>query len=130
MKDILGDKVEKVVVSNHMVDSPCHLVTSENGWTMNMERKMKARSLHDSSMSSYMSNKNTMDISPKNSIMEELRKRVEADKHDKLMKDLVILSYETTLLTSGFILEEPNIFIGNRGATKRSIHPSITYFGA
>jgi len=109
MKNILDNKVEKVVVSNRLVESPCCIVTSQYGWTANMERIMKAQALRDTSTMGYMAAKKHLEINPDHSVIETLRQKADAEKNDKAVKDLVILLFETALLSSGFTLDEPQV---------------------
>jgi len=107
VKDILDKKVEKVVVSNRLTKSPCCIVTSQYGWSANMERIMKAQALRDTSTMGYMAAKKHLEINPDHAIMIALKAKVDNDKNDKSIKDLIVLLYETSLLSSGFTLEDP-----------------------
>merc|ERR1719361_431076 len=110
MKEVLGDKVEDVLVTNSLVDSPATLVTTEYGWSANMQRIMKAQVLRDSSMSSFMVGKKKMEINPDHVIMQSLEQKFSADESDRTIKDLIWLLYETAALTSGFSLDDPVTF--------------------
>merc|ERR1712142_1300387 len=107
IKDILEKKVEKVVVSNRLVESPCCIVTSQYGWSANMERTMKAQALRDTSTMGYMAAKKHLEINNEHSIIKALKSKVDTDKNDKTVKDFINLMYETSLLASGFNLENP-----------------------
>lgn len=107
MKDLLDKKVEKVLISQRLVTSPCCIVTSQYGWTANMERIMKAQALRDTSTMGYMAAKKNLELNPDHPIIETLRGKVDKDKNDKSVKDLVMLLYETSLMASGFTLDDP-----------------------
>jgi len=112
MKEMLGEQVEKVVVSSRIVNSPCVLVTGEYGWTANMERIMKAQALRDASSAGYMSAKKTLEINASHPIIAALREKAVTDPSDKTLRDLCFLLFDTALLVSGFSMEDPSTFAG------------------
>ena len=99
----------QVVLSNRLVNSPCCIVTSQYGWTANMERIMKAQALRDTSTMGYMAAKKHMELNPDHPIIKTLKDKVDADKNDKFVKDFVMLLFETSLLASGFNLDDPQV---------------------
>ena len=110
MKDVLGNNVSKVVVSNRLDKSPCCLVTGEYGWSANMERIMKAQTLRNDQMMGQMGSQKTLELNVDNPVIKELNNKLSVDKNDKTIKDIVWLLFETTLINSGFQLEEPSMF--------------------
>ena len=110
IKIILGDKIEKVIISNRLVSSPCCLVTSEFGWSANMERIMKAQALNNTSMNAYMMSKKTLELNSEHVIVKDLINKFNSDKNDITLKNLVYLMYDTSLLASGFTIENPKLF--------------------
>jgi len=110
VKEILGEsRVEKVIVSTRLSTSPACIVTAEHGWSANMERIMKAQALRDNSTMGYMAAKKHLELNPDHSICKSINAKIEADPHDKAIKDLCMLMYETALLTSGFNLDDPQV---------------------
>lgn len=109
IKDLLGDKVEKVIISNRLVTSPCCLVTGEYGWSANMERIMKAQAL-SSNMNSYMMSKKILELNIEHIIIKEIINKFNNNKNDVVIKNLIDIMYDTSLLVSGFNIEKPNTY--------------------
>lgn len=111
IKDTLGDKVEKVVVTDRLAESPCCLVTGEYGYTARMEQIMRMQALRTDGGFGFMASKKTLEVNPSHPIVVRLVQEVGAtETPSKSTKDLVWLLYDTALLTSGFSLQQPTAF--------------------
>merc|ERR1719150_2586845 len=110
LKKTLDEKVDKVKVSNRLTTTPVVLVSSQYGWSGNMERVMKAQALRDSSKIKYQAPKKTLELNPRHPIITALKAKVEADEDDASLKDISTLLYDTALLQNGFLMEEPQEF--------------------
>ena len=110
IKEMLKGRVENVVVSNRMVNDPFSVVTSQHGWSANMERIMKAQALGDKNSMSYMMSKKILEINHTNKIIQSMRTRISNEDEQKSLESLVTLLYDTALLNAGFTLEAPKEF--------------------
>lgn len=112
LKDTLSDKLDKVIVTDRLTTSPCALVSSTYGYTANMERIMKAQALGVKGRDAPYTPKKIMEINPKHPIVRELLRRVTADKSDETAQVTATVLYETAVLSSGYIIDDPSQFAG------------------
>ncbi|XP_075484130.1 endoplasmin homolog isoform X2 [Primulina tabacum] len=109
---LASENVDDVKISNRLADSPCVVVTSKYGWSSNMERIMQSQTLSDANKQAYMRGKRVLEINPRHPIIKELRERVVKDPEDESVKQTAQLMYQTALMESGFILNDPKDFAG------------------
>merc|ERR1719473_1005216 len=110
MSEIYGDKIEKVKISTRIESTPVVLVSSQYGYSANMERIMRNQAFADPKRGSFMASKKTMEINPRHPIVTSLLSRVSEDKEDEQAKNLAWLLYDTALLNSGFSMDDPRGF--------------------
>ncbi|CAI9753382.1 unnamed protein product [Fraxinus pennsylvanica] len=107
---LASENIDDVKISNRLADTPCVVVTSKYGWSANMERIMQSQTLSDASKQAYMRGKRVLEINPRHPIIKELRERVVKDPEDESVKQTARLIYQTALMESGFILNDPKDF--------------------
>merc|ERR1712159_216521 len=110
LKETLGSKVEKAVVSNRLLDSPAIIVSSQYGWSTNMERIMKAQTMGSQDKSQQMVSQKTFEINPAHPIIRELKSRVEADDKDQEAMDIAHTLFDVALIGTGLTPADPTEF--------------------
>merc|ERR1712146_624683 len=106
MKELYGENLEKITVSNRIEDTPCVFVTSQYGYSANMERIMQSQAFADNKRTQYLVSKKTLEINPRHPIVVELLKRAEEAPEDEDTKDLAWILHDTALLNSGFSVQD------------------------
>merc|ERR1711988_1480361 len=109
-KETLGSKVEKAVVSNRLLETPAIIVSSQYGWSTNMERIMKAQTMGNQDKASAMVSQKTLEINPAHPIIRELKSRVEADSKDQEAKDIASTLFDVALVGTGLTPADPADF--------------------
>lgn len=117
---LASENVDDVKVSNRLDNTPCVVVTSKYGWSANMERIMQSQTLSDANKQAYMRGKRVLEINPRHPIIKELRERVIKDPEDAGVKQTAHLIYQTALVESGFLLNDPKDFASRIYSTLKS----------
>ncbi len=101
IKELLGDKVIDVKLSNRVVDTPCCIITDKSGFSPNMERIMKAQALRDENLLRFYKTRKIFELNPNHETIIALNNKT----NDKTFKDLVFLLFDTSLIAARFSLE-------------------------
>merc|ERR1719240_1856859 len=110
LKETLGSKVEKASVSNRLLETPAIIVSSQYGWSTNMERIMKAQTMGNADRSQSMVSQKTFEINPAHPIIRELKSRVENDDKDQEAIDTAHPIFDVALIGTGLTPSDPTEF--------------------
>ena len=110
VKDVLGDQVSKVVISHRLVDVPAAIRIGQFGCSASVECIIKAQALRDTTMSSYISANQTFEISSGSSVIKALKNKAAEEGTSQAVSDIILLLYDTAMLSSGFTPRDPNSF--------------------
>eukprot|EP00049_Salpingoeca_infusionum_P017190 m.352067 g.352067 ORF g.352067 m.352067 type:complete len:818 (-) comp16431_c0_seq1:134-2587(-) len=117
LADVLGDSIEKAVVSDRLTDSPCALVATQYGWSGNMERIMRAQAYakaDDASSNFYANQKKVLELNPRHPLIKNMLERAasvaaaeeaEEDTTDSLLEDTARVLLDTARLRSGYMMD-------------------------
>ena len=111
LQKTLDKKVNKIKISNRLVDVPCMITTDNFGWSANMERIMNSQVLGDNQMKQFMVSSKTLEINVEHPIIKNIENSIGDEKREVGIKDIIQLMFDGALLSSGFRIEKPQEFV-------------------
>merc|ERR1712217_372649 len=113
LKKQLGERVQKVQISDRLVDSPATLVQGEWGMSPMMQRYMKSQTTSSASDSAFAigsRNQAILEINPQHAVIKQLKNAMETSPEAETTEDMVMMVYETAALIGGYSIEDPGDF--------------------
>merc|ERR1712137_794522 len=113
LKKQLGERVQKVQISDRLVDSPATLVQGEWGMSPMMQRYMKSQTTSSASDSAFAigsRNQAILEINPQHVVIQNLKNAQETAPESESTEDMVMMVYETAALIGGYTIEDPGDF--------------------
>ena len=106
-KSVLSNRVSEVIISTRLTTTPCMLSSSEFGWTANMERIMKAQAIRNEMMDQFMSSRKVLELNINHKLIVNIENKFKDESNKVVLVDLINIMYDTALLNSGFLLDNP-----------------------
>jgi heat shock protein 90kDa beta len=133
LKKLYDNKISKVTTSQRVVDSPAIMVTSQWGYSANMQRIMKSQTFADRKGPSSGPNAAILELNPRHPIVTKLATLFESQPDADETKDLAWLLYDAALINSGFDMNDFDHFAsrvyrimkGSMGLTDLTLEPEI-----
>jgi len=99
MKEILGDKVTDVKISERLEDSPACLVNSDNTMSASMQKMMNMMGNNETIPAKIM------ELNQDHNLVRNLLKVFKSDANDKYIADVTEQLYESSLLLEGYLAD-------------------------
>lgn len=113
LQEELAERVQKVQISDRLVDSPAVLLQSEWGVSPMMQRYVNAQTASDMQGGASpmgVGNQAILEINAGSPVIQSLKASMEAAPQAESTRDMVMMIYETAALSGGYAIEDPGEF--------------------
>merc|ERR1719394_1860833 len=103
-----GVKIDGVVLSKRLTESPVVVVTSQFGYSASQEKIMRAQAFQNKDQIAMMAGRKTLEINGNHSVVYDLLQKIKADKDDKKAISAAEMLFQTAMIESGYDISDPS----------------------